>query len=414
MTRIVGKVHPGVRTVRVAKQLKMGTIATLLCAVGPVAGCGRVDVVGRVEDDAGGVGQDGVGQDDAANAPRPAAGCQGAARVLSQALCACGTTSVTGGLETETFHGDAAAHVRVGGPLLLSGQSGEIDGDLVIGDGGASVIESDDGTVAGNLLAAGELGVQGTLSVAQDATLGTPLFGEGTVAVAGDLSSPLPQIVTASSATLVVDGETRTAPLSPAPVCACGDDALDIAGFVAAIGDDHDNAEADFDPTSLLELSPDATVSLPEGRLWALAVNAAGDLTLEVKGKTTLMVPGDLRVSGTLRAKLGKKGELTIFVAGSASLAGPPSLGEPMRPGAARLYVAGPMVVGGLPAEREAPEKDGKQWVGNLYAPQLSLHLSGKTRVTGALHVAELTALGGIHSTHDPALASVVEDCGDR
>ena len=379
----------------------MPAMAIALTLGSLLMGCNQVDVVGLVAEDTGHVTPVMPNHSTIST-------CDQVAQVFDQALCSCGPATVTAGLATKSSDGMQTAHVKVAGALNTSGMPGTIEGDLVLASANTSVMSGDDTKVKGDLWVVGELGVDGVLSVEGDAYVAAPIFGSGSVTIKGDLQSPIADLVMASTAEVDVMGMSITKSFSVAAPCVCGAQAPDIAGWVAdrSQTQNHDNAQLGFDQDSLSALSDKAEVSLPAGTLWISEVNAPGDLILVLSGDTTLLVQGDMQVGGILSANGGPDGDLAIFVAGSVALGGKPQLADAPNASHGRMYVGGPMSV-----DAKSSAKGQKQWVGSLYAPQLSLQLTGDTEVNGALHVGELTVLGKMHSTYDSAVADIVEDC---
>jgi hypothetical protein len=357
----------------------IGSRSVVYALVGAgLLGCSGVDIVGdELAADAA------VRRDDAGTAIGDAGhegiACEASATVFDQALCACERASVFGNLAAATTDGTARAHVRINGPLEVVGLMGPLAGDLSVVGTGVTVLNADEAQLDGDLIATTDLAVEGVAHVAGDARLAGELFGEGR---------------------LMVGGQLRAEPFSAQAPCGCAEgERLDIVAWVESARANNDNAASGF---TVGALAP-AVLELPAGVLFVDELIAAGDLELEVNGKTSLFIAGALRAPGALRAQLGPEGELALFVAGDAELGGDLALAEPERAHAGRLYIAGALLRSDRPG--------GVTWVGNVYAPSHALTLPGHARVSGSLFVQSVVALGGLDLQYDPRASMAQERC---
>lgn len=421
------------------RALEIFPVVLAFCiAVAP--GCGQVDVVGDVtaaaQAPAAAVAEEPA---DAATLPQRAAPmdapmdagvspgeirqattppCSQAARLFSQALCACGQVAALGNLRTEAVGEDASAgsaagaDVRLQGSLRASGFSGPIAGDLWLLSEATHEVSSDSARILGDLYTRGPLALEGALRVQGDVWSGQGVSGSGSLSVAGDLY--VDQGVATEN--VQVDGQTRSEALPAATGCECdGTTERAISTWVAAA---QERARA------VAHTGATARLALPEGVVWAEAVTAEGDLTLEVTAPTGLFIEGDLTVAGDLRAELAVGAELGIFVAGDLTLGGAFQLAPEAHPAQTRVYVAGDvrLLAEGSGSENRSAAAEGTKpnsttgaasWQVNLFAPQLELTFSGSSSVSGSLHIGGLTALGGVALRHDPLVTTAVEVCGE-
>ena len=329
-----------------------------------------------------------------------------AERIFRYAVCACESFEPTGDFRTDSFDSDGGGMtVDSGGPVGTNGSFGSSSSTLDIGgtltSAGPTVRLTGTGSrIGGDLRAAGDVSITGSGSVARDAVVAGDFAGIGDVRVARDLHQP----AGASMSGVTVGGATVEAPVEIASPCQCGDDVLDIDAIVAAARTDNHNADVDLAADAYADLVSTNVIELPCGRFYLDGVGGAGDLTLQVNGRTALYIGGDLRVSGSLNVELGPEGELDVFVAGTLDGTGSMSFGDPMRPAATRVYVGG---------SGEVSLQGGSAFVGNLYAPRAPISIAGSSDIYGSVFGRRIDSAGSLGVHYDRAILEVGEDCPD-
>ncbi|RKH08891.1 hypothetical protein D7V97_18145 [Corallococcus sp. CA053C] len=339
----------------------------------------------------------------------PASGplvCSGrlAETLFRRAACSCEGLSLSSPFSTDAFRssvgpytpGGAGGDVGVNGALSANNRV-QVGGTLQVGD------------AAGLLLA-------GPLSVGGDLDSSGPLSGPavtatvtGNARVRGDVS--LAALTVGGVLTVPAEftpGPAQAAELRREPVASvipCDCDAasrFDPGVLIAHHSRDHDNAAIGLDPATLEDVTGERVLELPCGRFLLTRVAGPGRVTLRIRGRTALFIPGGVNLLESLTVDVPPPGELDLFLSGGFVVSGQLTLGSATHPSRVRVYVAGtePLDVSasGLLA-------------GNLYAPQARLNLSGNAEVFGALFVRGLEASGAVQVHHDADVLSAGAAC---
>ena len=356
-------------------------------------GCGNVDVVGHVGGGTGG-GSGGTG----GNTGQAICGGAIAERAFRFALCACGQTQVHT-LRTDvvdattgaTSRGGAAAGVN--GPLA-PGASSDVGGSLLV-HGDLTLPNSSQ--VDGDLKVTGGLGGGNQTRVARDAwvdgNINVPWNGW---TVNRDLYSPDPQ----AARGIMLGGTFHQRMFAMTNPCDCGTDAaVDIAGIVGSVNHGNDSASIDLLPDRLANVTLADNLSLPAGQFYLDSIGGSAMATIHVSGKTVLAVGGDVRIA-QLTIDVGASGEIDLFVGGSLLTANV-SLGNPQRPSASRVYVAGAQTI------------TITELTGNLYAPNAQVASTASPAIVhGALFAGSIMT-GDLSIHYDSAIGNVGVSCGN-
>ena len=328
----------------------------------------------------------------------PAAGplvCSGrlAETLFRRAACSCEGLSFSAPFLTDAFRssvgpyspGGAGGDVGVNGTLSANNRV-QVGGSLQVG--GAGLMLAGPLSVGGGLDSSGPLsGPTATATVAGDARV----RGDVTLAaltVGGVLTVP-PEFTPGPAQA----AELRREPVAPVVPCGCDDASrFDPGALIARHTVDNDNAAIGLDAATLEDVTSERVLELPCGRFLLTRVAGPGRVTLRIRGRTALFIPGGMNLLEALTVDVPPPGELDLFLSGAFVVSGQLTLGSATRPSRVRVYVAGtePLDISanGLLAA-------------NLYAPQARLNLSGNAEVFGALFVRGLEASGAVQVHHD-------------
>jgi hypothetical protein len=188
--------------------------------------------------------------------------------------------------------------LRVGGPLSMSGDHADIDGDAYVG---------------GNVT--GDVRVNGTLHVPTTATV--------------DMQIQVP---------IAREAITVAAP------CDCSAGAagfVDIAGAIATAAGRNDNASINLSPTALAPVTAQKVLELPCGTFYLNDIDADAGVTLVVHGRTLLAVGRDVALSSGLTVQLDPSAELDLLVSRWLTVSGSAPFGATGAPARFRVWVAG-------------------------------------------------------------------------
>jgi cytoskeletal protein CcmA (bactofilin family) len=325
------------------------------------------------------------------------------------AICTCKDATVMGVLRTDSFDsalGPFDVPDDSGGAVGINRNMG-MPGD--IGIGGTTIVAGSNGVVLpgvtninGDFKVQGSLKFAGTLAVARDLLVGGRLTNFGDANVGRDLYL---------GGAMVIPGLTNPngniihGPVTVDPPCQCAaDQVLDIPSIVTDAKTNNHNADADLDQDSLKVIIGHVELDLPCGRFYLTSVGGAGKLTITVQGRTALFVDGDFNLTGDLELDIGDEGELDVFVSGNLTLTGANDFGQQTRPSAVRFYVAG---------SKDVTITGATGFVGNLYAPQAKVVITGAADIYGSIFAGDFLSMGdtGIH--YDRDILTVGEDCDD-
>ena len=324
-------------------------------------------------------------------------------------ICSCSDINASNVLLTDSFNSNESDDVKVNGSIGLNGTYTGLS----------------PATLHGTLWSAGptiwqnthEIDKQvrcgSTLTVASPSTVHDDLY------VADDITTQ-PDYLTVDGTLhipsgkghvgVVADDVVNEAVSVEAP-CNCGDP-LDIAGIVASFENDNDNAMEGLDPDVLVGATGDVDLSLPCGRYYFNGAATSGaNITIELQGRTAILIAGDLIPTGAFSINLGPDAELDLFIAGDLTVKNDLSLGDKAHPARSRVYVAGS---GTLTSASEMAM--------NLYLPNDVLSVQNDLEVWGSLFVGGLDFTSPLTVHYDEAILDVdgcpdpdtpCEDCHD-
>jgi hypothetical protein len=327
-------------------------------------------------------------------------------------LCTCRDATSMGVLETGSFDSlidkywlvdyevdDFGAAIGVNRNLYVPG---------VLSVGGSALLSGPDGvelpglaTVQGDFKIDGTVEFEGVLNVARDLVIGENFvnFGYANIGrdihLGGAMSIPL---------LTVPKGQIIKEKSDVSPPCACGaDEILDIEGIVADARTDNQDDIISINPDWLTAIVGYMNLDLPPGRYYFSDIVGAGKLTLKVTGHTALFVDGDMLLAGDLDIELGDNATLDIFIAGDFKLAGANNFDSVRRPSALRFYVGGTndVTLTGYTA-----------FVGNLYAPNANVILTGASFIYGSIFAGDFLAMGDTAIYFDRDINRGGDDCG--
>ncbi|RKH63556.1 DUF7305 domain-containing protein [Corallococcus llansteffanensis] len=338
----------------------------------------------------------------------PASGplvCSGrlAETLFRRAACSCEGLSLSAPFITDAFRssvgpytpGGTGGDVGVNGGLSANNRV-QVGGTLQVG-GTAGLMLSGPLSVGVGLDSSGPLSGPATATVAGNARV----RGDVTLAaltVGGVLTVP-PEFTPGPAQA----AELRREPVAPVVPCDCdAASRFDPGALIAHHSRDNDNAAIGLDPAVLEDVTGERVLELPCGRFLLTRVAGPGQLTLRIRGRTALFIPGGVNLLEGLTVDVPPPGELDLFLSGGLVVSGQLTLGSAPHPSRVRVYVAGTE-----PLDISA----GSLLAGNLYAPQARLNLSGNAEVFGALFVRGLEASGAVQVHHDAAVLDAGAAC---
>lgn len=315
-----------------------------------------------------------------------------AKRIFLFAICTCSDFEAGGGITTNPFGTsvvdfDQGASIGVNGHYQAEGVSSKLGGSLWV-SGNADFGQHE---IWGELQCGGTVSVSSVSTVHRDAlVLGALAAPELTI------GGTLRVTEGAQIAVGSVGNETQRVTTSAIPKpCNCGAP-VDVASVARYFATDNDDARASLNASSLAEVHGALERTVGCGRYYFDDLSGTGSVTLHLTGKTLLAVGGEFSNSGGLSIDLGPAAELDLFIAGNLELSGPLSIGDPNRPAATRIYVAG----------QAAFSSDLKLYA-NLYIPNSLLAMSAPSEFWGALFSQSLSASAGLSVHYDESVLAL-------
>lgn len=379
--------------------LLIGAVIVSSLAMAFSAGCGSsVAQTNGDEDDKRGSNDQGSGDFDKSKEPsKPDAGpiptgpdfCAGAGiplpgqsacagdlprKYFRFAACSCTNLAISGSIRTASMNSadgtsnEEAASIAANDILALSG-SGTVGGSTYGAgekNGAAPVVYTGNTKVNHDTWSGGNVVVQGTHTIEGDAKIVGSILGVG-MSVKGKV-------------------EKQAAVALP---CDCSDP-LDIAAVIEPYKTQNDNAAAGLKEDALAN---GGEVTLDCGRYYFSSM--AGNVTLNLKGRTGIFIDGEVKISGGMKVNLEPGAELDIFVTGDFTLSGTAEFGSLANPAKVRIFTAKSFALSGF-------AKIG----GNIYAPNASIALSSIFKMSGSMFAGILAFSGGIDVTYDEAILS--------
>lgn len=311
-------------------------------------------------------------------------------RVFNFAICACDNLTFNNALRTESIDSrQDAGLTSAGASVGVNGTFGannvvDVSGSLwskgnATASNGALEI-SFDWISGGNISSAGG-------SVARDVRLAGSLSTSGSgLTIGGNLRMPAGQSAPSGYAAIRQDEAVSV----NAP-CNC-DTPVDVGSIVAALTQTNDNTTRDVSPSALSGNSFD--VSLDCGRYYFDSLSSTGTATLRLRGRTVVAIAGNVTIANDFSIQLDPMAELDLFIGGNVTFNGAPSIGDPSRPFATRIYVAGTSVTSAGKLDVAA----------NIYAPYAHLQLNNAVELRGAMFAKSFTFAGATKVTYDEAI----------
>lgn len=322
---------------------------------------------------------------------------------MSSALCSCGNAGILGQLRTDGI--DSVTQKSASGAAAV-GINGEhasaalinVDGSLTIAAPSAVLLAALE--VHGDLRLAGALTVAGPLQVARDAWFGGSVAALTIASIGRDVHQPPGKTLNSTTAA-AIGGRLISEEFTLAPPCRCGTG--EVLDWVNAI--DHASKQNDNDSIQLgaAPTRPPAAVdlTLPCGVFYLDELKTIGNIQLRVTGRTALFVAGDVSSLGNLQVELAPDAELDWFVGGKLDLGRAVKVGEPTRPAALRIYVAG---AGSWLVPKKAVSA-------NLYAPLSDVVLLGDEDLSGSIFAHTLSSIGDVTVHYDAAVQRAGDAC---
>lgn len=311
--------------------------------------------------------------------------CTGTVAVLTfkRALCTCEGYTTSTPLTTDSFDSSAAPYaaasagsaggVGVDGALSAAAHLA-IGGSLVVaGAAGASM--QVDATIARDLDVGGPLGTNIAVTAGGDAKIAGDITLTS-LAVTGTLTVP----AGAALAGTITAGTTVRAPVAIVPPCACAPaDLVDIAAFVASYRTTNDDAAIGLVPDRLTGYSGDATLDLPCGIYYLGPIHGSGAITLRVTGRVALMVDGDATLTQPLSIELATDdAELDLMIGGTLTSNARITAGDAAHPSRTRIYIG---------ASGTIELSGDSELAANIYAPSSAIAMSAPATIFGSLFV---------------------------
>lgn len=328
--------------------------------------------------------------------------------VFRQALCACGDVQTAGYLRTRGYDSREQAapgddDESYGGSVGINGTYKASAGYTNVG-GSLSIAGFDEMAFFGFLQTGADLRlgakttVPGYTKAGRDAWIGADFTGVGPMSVERDLHKG----ANVFSLPLSVGGQTIEEPVRVTPPCPCNGELVDLNAAINTVRVENDNAAIGLQPNALSGIVGHKSIELPCGRYYLNDISGVGDMEIRVTGRVALMVGGSFKATGHFDVEMEDGAELDLFVGGNLELLGYHVLGDPERPFATRVYVAGheDVVLIGASA-----------FVGNLYAPNATVRAPGYLKAFGSIFAKDLQVPGYVDISYDRAVADL--DCGD-
>lgn len=322
--------------------------------------------------------------------------------VFRFAACACDAIAVSGTLSVDLAPtaGDAGApagnvaSIAANGAVSTNAETNVAGSIWAGGDGtqGAPAVTLRDvGFVAQDVQSGAPVQVSGASSMY---TVGGDLWANGNVtldpgaslAVHGTVHVPSGDTATG------VQGTVVTGPVQVGAPCDCANP-TNVGAIVDAFESKNDDASHGLSPTATL----DGNVNLQCGRYYVAGI-AGADVAIEISGRVTLLVAGDVDVTHSLTVTLDPGAELDLAVKGDFSVMGTLAVGDTGGAARTRLYVGGATFALSAAAMPLAAE---------VYAPNATLQLASDLEMVGALFAQSMQFSGAFTLHYDPSILQV-------
>ena len=253
----------------------------------------------------------------------------------------------------------------------------------------------------GNLVAGGNVStheldfIAGAVDVGGDARVAGDFLLLGAASIAGDLRQPAGK---ARPIVMAVGGDIVDGPVTVEPPCPCEpDEIIDIETPIAEalLANDNDLLVPPLRPDELTNVVGVATRTLPCGVYYLDEISGTGVISVHIAGRVVLLVGGDVDTIGVLHLSFAPDAELDLFIGGDLLSIGADAIGNPLRPGSTRTYVAG---------SGDIRLTGASVFAGNVYAPRAHIHGTGATAVQGSLFGRSIHIPGALDVTYDPSV----------
>jgi hypothetical protein len=328
-----------------------------------------------------------------------------AAHTFTHALCACGDLNLAAVLSTVSFASSSAdtTAVSAGAPVGVAGSypsaRSNIGGSLTV-SGTAETLVSAGLDVQGDLRLAGTGTFYNQLSVARHTWLVSRVGYWGVVRVGGNLyTAPPAGSLQGLGPSPFIGGMQTVISFTVDDPCRC-DNRLDVALIESLGAARTDNAARNIDPGVLSNVTTSLNLALDCGRFRFDSIGGGGELRLTITGRTAIFVDGNVALSDSFQLVLGPEAELDWFIRGSLSTGGA-KIGDPNRPSATRIYVAGG------DTDIVVSEEVGA----NIYAPNCNVNFAA-LGVRGSVYGKNLSMLGGGIVRYDRSILNAGDKCG--
>lgn len=322
---------------------------------------------------------------------------------MGSALCSCGNMGVLGSIHTDSaaqmaasgaeavgINGVCTTHalLTIGGSLTVAGQPA---------DGKAALFGGLE--VHGDLRFTGALTVAGPLQVGRDAWFGDTISALTVAAIHGDVHvQPGKKLDSAVAATIT--GQTYSEAFTIAPPCRCeSSEALDWVNAIDQASKQNDNGSIELSSTLPVPRNP-LELTLPCGSFYVTDLVSLHDTRLHVTGHAALFVAGNVSTLGNFEVDIAPEAELDLFVGGTFDFGKTAQVGDPARPSALRIYVAG---TGSLLMPKETLSA-------NLYAPLTDVLLA-PGEFYGSIFAHTLSSVADVTVHYDAAVQRVADSC---
>jgi hypothetical protein len=329
-----------------------------------------------------------------------------AAHTFTHALCACGDLNAAS-LSTVSFASASGetTTVSAGAPVGVAGSypsaRSNIGGSLTV-SGTAQTLVSAGLDVQGDLRLAGTGTFYNQLSVARHTWLVSRVGYWGIVKIGGNLyTAPPSGGLQGLGAGPFIGGMSVVMSFTVDDPCRC-EDRVDVALIESLGALRNDNAARNIDPAVLSNVTTPLNLALDCGRFRFDSIGGAGQIQLTITGRTAIFVDSNVALSDSFQLVLGPDAELDWFIRGSLSLGGA-KIGDPNRPSATRIYVAG----------GDTDIVVSEQVGANIYAPNSNVNFPLTVLgVTGSVYGKNLSMLGGGIVRYDRSILNAGDKCG--
>jgi hypothetical protein len=156
-----------------------------------------------------------------------------------------------------------------------------------------------------------------------------------------------------------------------------------------------------IEPSALNNVTTTAILDLKCGRYRFESIGGTGTIQLTIQGRTAIFVDGNVNASDTFQLAIGpgSDAEVDWFIRGNLSV-GAAKLGDPNRPSATRIYVAGSDDIVLSPSAHISA---------NIYAPNANVNLAAPSLLGSVYGKNVNVAAGAVH--YDRSILNTGNKC---